>query len=99
MQEKRRQGLEIRAFQEAIRLEYYKRDSARGLYATFAWLVEEIGELATALLSGNTSSIEEEIADVIAWTVSIANLAGIDVEHAIFKKYGSILDKKQNTST
>jgi len=97
VQEEKTQGLELRAFQEAIRLEYHERDSARGLYATFTWLVEEIGELATALLSGNTSSIEEEVADIIAWTVSIANLAGVDVERAIIKKYGSILDRLDKT--
>jgi len=43
--------------------------------------------LAEALLSGDKSSIEEELADVLAWAISIANLAGIDVEEALRKKY------------
>ena len=39
----------IREFQEIIRKTYYDRDAARGLAATFMWLVEEVGELARAL--------------------------------------------------
>jgi len=66
---------------------YFEKDSQRGLYGTFTWLVEEVGELAEALLSGNKDSIEEEIADVLAWTISIANLTNIDVEEALRKKY------------
>lgn len=66
---------------------YYAKDSERGIYATFTWLVEEVGELAEALLSDNTESIQEELADVLAWTLSIANLKGIDMEEAIKKKY------------
>ncbi|MEM4146820.1 MAG: nucleotide pyrophosphohydrolase, partial [Metallosphaera sp.] len=33
-------------------------------------------------------SIEEELADVIAWTISVANLTGVNVEEALKKKYG-----------
>lgn len=66
---------------------YFEKDSQRGIYATFTWLVEEVGELAEALLSNNLDSIQEELADVIAWTVSIANLEGIDIEEALKKKY------------
>lgn len=66
---------------------FYDKDTVRGTYATFTWLVEEIGELAEALLSNNKESIEEEIADVIAWTISLANIVGVDVEDAFKKKY------------
>lgn len=79
--------MNLRCVQEFIRKEYFERDSARGLYATFAWLVEEVGELAEALLSGSKTHIEEEIADVIAWTLSIANLLEVDVVKAFEKKY------------
>lgn len=80
--------MDIGCLQEYIKKEYFERDSARGLYATFTWLVEEVGELAEALLSGRKENIEEEIADVIAWTLSIANLLDIDVIKAFEKKYG-----------
>ncbi|AEM38027.1 MazG nucleotide pyrophosphohydrolase [Pyrolobus fumarii 1A] len=66
---------------------YYERDSVRGVYATFVWLVEEVGELGEAILKGDLKQIEEEIADVIAWTLSLANLLGIDVEAAFKRKY------------
>ena len=79
--------MRIKEAQKLIRDTYYERDSRRGLYATFTWLVEEVGELANALLSGNRSNIEEEIADVLAWLLSVANLLDVDVEEAFIKKY------------
>jgi NTP pyrophosphatase (non-canonical NTP hydrolase) len=77
----------LREAQDVMRVRYFERDSSRGVYATFTWLVEEVGELAEAILSGNKESIEEEIADVIAWTLSLANLLGVDVERSFLKKY------------
>ncbi len=80
--------MRLRCVQEFMRKEYLERDRERGLYATFAWLVEEVGELAEALLKGDRESIAEEIADVLAWTLSIANMVGVDAEEALEKKYG-----------
>lgn len=79
--------MEIKYVQEKIKEMYFEKDKLRGTYGTFTWLVEEVGELAEALLSGNRDAIEEEVADVIAWTVSVANLLGVDVEEALRKKY------------
>lgn len=79
--------MEIKEAQRIIRDEYLQRDSARGLYATFTWLVEEVGELADALLKGDYEAKAEEIADVFAWLLSVANLLGIDVEDAFRRKY------------
>lgn len=79
--------MEIKYVQEKIKEMYFEKDKLRGTYGTFTWLVEEVGELAEALLTGNRDAIEEEIADVIAWTVSVANLLGVDVEEALRKKY------------
>uniref|UniRef100_UPI0000683516 Hypothetical protein SSO3215 n=1 Tax=Saccharolobus solfataricus (strain ATCC 35092 / DSM 1617 / JCM 11322 / P2) TaxID=273057 RepID=UPI0000683516 len=79
--------LELKELQSKMKEMYFEKDSQRGIYATFTWLVEEVGELAEALLSNNLDSIQEELADVIAWTVSIANLEGIDIEEALKKKY------------
>lgn len=80
--------MSLRCLQDYIRKEYLGRDSSRGLHATFTWLVEEVGELANAILSNDRDNIEEEIADVIAWTLSVANLLDIDVVKAFIKKYG-----------
>ncbi len=81
--------MRIREAQQLIRKTYYEKDRSRGLYATFAWLVEEVGELANAILSGDRDNMEEEIADVLAWLLSVANLLGIDVEKAFIKKYSN----------
>ena len=86
-------GISIKCAQEAIRRAYYERDSRRGLHATFTWFVEEVGELAEALLGKRGfEGIEEEIADVLAWLLSIANLVGVDVEKAFAGKYGVDLE-------
>lgn len=64
---------------------YYPRDKDRGAEKTMLWLVEEVGELAEALRKGE--EVGEEIADVLAWTVSIANLCNVDIEREVNKKY------------
>lgn len=79
--------VDLREAQELIEKLYIERDRGRGLFATYTWFVEEVGELADALLSGDRNSIEEEIADVLAWLLSIANIVNIDIETAFKKKY------------
>jgi NTP pyrophosphatase (non-canonical NTP hydrolase) len=76
----------IAEFQKIIHEIYFDRDNARGMGGTFMWFVEEVGELATALRSGSKKEKEEEFADVFAWLVSLASMAGIDMTEAI-KKY------------
>jgi len=82
-------NMRISDAQELIKRKYFERDSARGLFATFTWFVEEVGELAEALIEKNKESIEEELADVFAWLLSIANLVGVDIQEAFVKKYVS----------
>ncbi|AFL67169.1 MazG nucleotide pyrophosphohydrolase domain-containing protein [Desulfurococcus amylolyticus] len=79
--------MDVKTAQEYIRRQYYERDSARGVFATFTWFTEEVGELAEALLHMDKSMLEEELADVFAWLLSIANLVNIDLEEAFRKKY------------
>jgi NTP pyrophosphatase (non-canonical NTP hydrolase) len=82
--------ISLRDFQSLIRTMYYEKDAERGVSGTFMWLMEEMGELASALRSNNDrDNLEEEFADVIAWLTTIANVAGIDLAQAIAKKYGS----------
>jgi NTP pyrophosphatase (non-canonical NTP hydrolase) len=69
-------------FQALMRGTYLERDRARGVDGTFRRLVEEIGELARALRHQEGRAREEELSDVLAWLVSLANLAGVDVERA-----------------
>jgi NTP pyrophosphatase (non-canonical NTP hydrolase) len=75
--------------QGLIRQMYYEKDVARGVEATFLWLIEEVGELATALRSGTHEERLGEFADVLAWLATIANVAGVDLTEAIRRKYGN----------
>ena len=81
--------ISIEDFQNLIHKMYYEKDVERGVSGTFMWLMEEIGELATALRTGNDrENLEEEFADVLAWLTTIANVAGVNLSQAIEKKYG-----------
>ncbi len=88
MSEQQAEGLTIRTLQRQIRQLYGAKDEARGDAATFLWLTEEFGELATALRSGTSEELAFEMADVLAWLVTLANVRGIDLEAAVLKKYG-----------
>src|SRR5690348_2866841 len=81
-------GLTLRALQRLIRDTYGAKDGARGDAATFLWLTEEFGELATALRSGSDEELGQEMADVLAWLATLANIRGIDLEAAVWQKYG-----------
>ncbi len=76
-------------FQALIRTLYFGKDKKRGAQGTFAWLVEEVGEVASIVKQDTVESnaLGEELADVIAWVFSLANIYGIDLEKAILNKY------------
>ncbi len=80
--------MEIRAFQKLIARTYLEKDRARGTAPTYMWFMEEVGELATALREGTPEEQAGEFADVYAWLMTLANLAGVDMEEAL-KKYSS----------
>ena len=82
-------GLTLGAFQRMILQMYGRKDAARGDAATFLWLAEEFGELATALRSGTHEELALEMADVLAWLATLANIRGIDLEAAVARKYGA----------
>jgi NTP pyrophosphatase (non-canonical NTP hydrolase) len=75
--------MEFAQFQDTIRRTYLERDAARGVDGTFRWLVEEVGELARALREGDRAAIGHEVGDVAAWLVSVANLAGVEVDGSV----------------
>lgn len=83
--------LALRDFQLLIDRMYSRKDAARGIEGTFMWLMEEIGELAAALRDRQRHSHDDlaaEFADVLAWLVTIANVAEVDLEQAVRAKYG-----------
>ena len=94
----------ISAFQNLIRKMYFEKDVARGVPATFMWLMEEVGELSSALRETSESeanrvakaefearraNLKQEFADVLAWLATIANVVEVDLASAITEKYGS----------
>ena len=80
--------LTISGLQAMIAEMYSRKDAARGVDGTFMWLMEEVGELAAALRHGSHDELAAEFADVLAWLVTIANVAQVDLERAVLQKYG-----------
>src|SRR3954464_3497730 len=81
-------GITLGSLQRRIKALYGQKDAARGDIATFLWLTEEFGELATALRSGTHEELALEMADVIAWLATLANIRGVDLDAAFQQKYG-----------
>lgn len=90
MSESRPDGLTLKELQQLIRELYGAKDAARGDAATFLWLTEEFGELATALRSGTDEELALEMADVLAWLATLANIRGIDLDSAVRAKYPGV---------
>lgn len=65
------------------------KDRRRGTAGNFMWFLEEVGELSAALRSETLAEQRLEFADVLAWLMSLANGAGVDLESAMREKYGS----------
>ncbi|MBX3394781.1 MAG: nucleotide pyrophosphohydrolase [Phycisphaerae bacterium] len=78
----------IGEFQQIIERMYSAKDRKRGSAATFMWLMEEVGELATAVREGSHQEKEGEFADVLAWLATLANIEGVDLAAVVQKKYG-----------
>jgi len=81
--------MKISDFQNLLKDLYLQNDLNRGVKSSFIWLIEEIGELATLLnsIDLDKKKVSEEIADIIAWTISIANILDVDIEKALSDKY------------
>ena len=88
----------LKDFQRLIRNMYLEKDVARGVPGTFMWLMEEIGELSSALretCAGQSdgpelrANLAAEFADVLAWLTTIANVVDVDLAQAVRDKYGA----------
>ena len=82
-------AMTLQELQTLIDTMYSRKDEERGIEGTFMWLMEEVGELATALRSGTKEELAFEFADVLAWLATIANVAQIDLQAAVQAKYGN----------
>ena len=81
--------MKIADFQRQMKDVYLKRDKEKGIETVFVRLMEEMGELDIALKDESVRQIADELADVIAWAFSIANIYEIDVAKALKEKYRS----------
>jgi NTP pyrophosphatase (non-canonical NTP hydrolase) len=79
----------LSGLQQRIRDLYGAKDGARGAEGTCMWFMEEVGELAGALRGGIHDERVLEFADVLAWLATLANIANVDLEDAIARKYGA----------
>ena len=79
--------MSVAGFQQFISERYEKVDRQRGWPKTFAFFIEEVGELATALSGEDRANLEEEFADVMAWLCTLANITDVDLATVLQKKY------------
>lgn len=75
--------MEISALQQIVKERYFKTDNERGIYHTALWFHEEVGELSSAIASGDKQNAKEEFADVLMWLLTLANLMNIDMEEVV----------------
>lgn len=66
---------------------YFNRDSKRGMFGTYDWLMDEVDELGEAMKKDDGKALRDEFADVLAWLASLANVANVDLESAALGKY------------
>jgi len=81
-------AMSLGEFQRRIKALFGDKDARRGVEGTFMWFMEEVGELSAALRSGPKEELALEFADVLAWLVTLANIAEVDLDAAVEAKYG-----------
>lgn len=89
--------MDLRAFQQHIAATYGAKDAQRGIPGTFMYLMEEVGELAEALREPAKHDVEGEFADCLAWLVSLAHQANVDLATVTERKYPGVCSKCSKT--
>ena len=79
--------LTLSEFQKHISDRYERVDRQRGTPGTWLHFSEEVGELARALARNDRANLEEELADVLAWLCTLANINDVDLAAAVGRKY------------
>lgn len=80
--------MDLGVLQAQIAATFKDRDRSRGVDGTFRRLVEEIGEVAKAIRSGDRAALASELSDVLAWTLSVAVLCEVDLDRAAARYAG-----------
>jgi NTP pyrophosphatase (non-canonical NTP hydrolase) len=60
------------------------------------WFAEEVGELSRALRGRDRKNLAEEFADVLAWLVTLASIARVDIASAA-RKYEQVCPRCRAT--
>ena len=74
--------MDLTRFQQLMRATYGARDRQRGVAASVAWLVEELGELAQAVRKGDRADQLHELGDMLAWLASVADQLDLSLDEA-----------------
>jgi NTP pyrophosphatase (non-canonical NTP hydrolase) len=86
--------MNIKEAQDLIRRIYFERDEQRGMERTLLRTYQELGELTDAIMKERAQAdIEDELADVFAWVISIANLLDMELGSVLLKKYNNACSK------
>ncbi|MGV9103072.1 MAG: MazG nucleotide pyrophosphohydrolase domain-containing protein [Promethearchaeia archaeon] len=86
--------MELEEAQDMMRQIYFKRDCKRGLNHALLRAFEELAELNNAIIQEKRRDlVMDELADVLAWICSLANLLDIDLAEALHTKYSGVCSK------
>ncbi len=92
--------METRDLQRKCFLAYNNRKPQRNLQQRFFTIVEEVGELAEAMLietdckPGKKASLKREIADVFSNIMAMSEMLDIDIEKETLKKLNLLSKRK-----
>jgi len=78
--------MDLKEIQDELKSRYGLLDDASGAIFLLSVLIEECGELASAIRRDKDNA-GEEVADVIFCALSLANVIGADIESLIIRKY------------
>lgn len=77
---------EMQDFQAQIKFKFGQLDKSVSKHKFMSILMEEVGEVAKAVLSNDPKSLEAEFADLFFVTISMANKFNIDLSAAFKSK-------------
>lgn len=85
----RKGTLTFREFQTRMNKFFGEGDKLKGPHFLITVMDEEMGELASSILSNDINQIGKEISDLIFCLCELAYIFGIDVEDSLQEKYMS----------
>lgn len=86
--------MELEEAQEMMRQIYFERDRERGVNHALLRTFQELAELNDATIQEKgREAVADELADVLAWICSLANLLNVDLTAALHEKYSGVCSK------